>query len=208
MNRYFITGIGTDVGKTVAAAILTRVLDAAYWKPVQAGDLDRTDTHKVAEWAGLSPERIHPERHRLQTPASPHYAAAQDGVTIRLTDFELPTGTGSLVVEGAGGLHVPLNDRELLIDLIALLGLPVVLVCRNYLGSINHSLLSIEALQSRSIPVAGLVFNGPEVPATESIIQERSSLPVLFRIPELERVDAQQIAGVAERVKQSRASWF
>ncbi|MGB3547588.1 MAG: dethiobiotin synthase [Saprospiraceae bacterium] len=200
MNRYFVTGIGTDVGKTVAAAILTRALGAAYWKPVQAGDLDRTDTHKVSEWAALTPDRIYPERYRLNTPASPHYAAARDGVTIQLADFELPTGKGPLVVEGAGGLHVPLNDHDLVIDLIAHLGLPVVLVCRNYLGSINHSLLSFEALQSRSIPVAGLIFNGPEVPATESIIQSRSGLPVLFRIPELKRVDAEQVMLMAEKL--------
>ncbi|MCR9102843.1 MAG: dethiobiotin synthase [bacterium] len=182
----FVTGIGTEVGKTVISALLVRALKADYWKPVQSGDLHNTDTMKVTAWAGAAAGQIHPERYRLNLPMSPHASAADDGVQIRLEDFELPQTDNFLVAEGAGGLHVPLNDQDCVIDLIQQLGLPVVLVSRHYLGSINHTLLSVEALRHRNIPIAGLVFNGDPHPSTESIIEKMTGIQPLFRMGEME----------------------
>lgn len=183
-KQYFLSGIGTEVGKTIASAVLVQYLKAQYWKPVQAGDLDNSDSHKVARLAAHPGLKVWPERYALSQPMSPHAAADIDGVKLQLADFSLPATEENLVVEGAGGLMVPLSEELLIIDLIAELGLGCVLVSRNYLGSINHSLLSIEALQRRNIPIAGIIFNGPPNEATESVILKRSGLPFLFRIPE------------------------
>lgn len=196
-QRLFVTGISTEIGKTVISAILTRALKADYWKPVQSGDLYHTDSMKVAEWAQHSQLQVFPERFRLHTPASPHYAAEIDKVTINLNDFELPETEKSLIVEGAGGLLVPLNDQDTMLDLMAHLNIPVVLVSRNYLGSINHTLLSIEALKNRNIPIAGIVFNGPPTPSTEEIILKMSGLKVLFHLPELEAINQATISQAA-----------
>ncbi|PHN01797.1 dethiobiotin synthase [Flavilitoribacter nigricans] len=196
-KKYFVTGIGTEIGKTVVSAVLVRALQADYWKPVQSGDLHHTDTDKVSDWAGMSADRIHPEAYRLHLPMSPHASAEADGVAIRLDAFQLPETENDLIVEGAGGLMVPLNQEDCMIDLIARLNIPVVLVSRNYLGSINHTLLSIEALRSRNIPIAGLVFNGESVPTTESIITTMTGLECWFRIPELSEVSPEKIAELA-----------
>lgn len=183
--QYFITGIHTDAGKTVVAAALRLALDADYWKPIQAGDLDFGDTERVRAWSGGAPERYHRPRHALRTPASPHYAARLDGVKISLDDFALPdTGGRPLVVEGAGGLLVPINDRETVLDLMLHLGLPVILASRHYLGSINHTLLSIELLRSRGLELAGLVYSGGDSPETVRIIGEQSGVWPLAELPE------------------------
>ena len=185
---YFISGIGTEVGKTVASAFLQLALDADYWKPVQAGDLDFGDTDRVRSWTGLPPDRYHRERYRLHTPASPHYAARVDGLDISLEDFTLPATERTLLVEGAGGLLVPLNERHCMIDLAARLGLPVVLVVRHYLGSINHTLLSLEALRHRGLPCAGLVLSGQPNDESTRIIQQHSGVTVLAELMEMEEV--------------------
>lgn len=198
-QQYFITGIGTEIGKTVVSAILVKALGADYWKPVQSGDLDYTDSDKVRQWAGMEAQRVHPETYRLNLPMSPHASAAADGVEISLDAFQLPDTEKPLVVEGAGGLMVPLNERDCMIDLIAQLGIPVVLVSRHYLGSINHTLLSVEALRQRDIPIAGLVFNGDPVPTTESIITQMTGLTPWFRVPELAEVTPQSISLLAEK---------
>lgn len=197
----FVTGIGTEIGKTVASAILTEALEADYWKPVQSGDLDYTDTMKVRRWISNAKTKFHPETHRLHTPMSPHAAAEIDGVQITLDRFHLPETDNFLLAEGAGGLMVPLNDRDCIIDLIGHLGLPVVLVSRHYLGSINHTLLSIEALQRRNIPIAALIFNGKEHPTTESVIQRMSGVEALARIEEIEQVDKDSIQKEATRLR-------
>ncbi len=181
----FVSGIGTEVGKTVVSALLVRALQADYWKPVQSGDLDHTDTMKVQKWAGEQAGQFHPERHRLTLPMSPHASAEADGLHLQLSDFRLPATDNFLVTEGAGGLHVPLNHRDLVIDLIGQLQLPVVLVSRHYLGSINHTLLSVEALRSRGISIAALIFNGEEHPTTESVIEEMTGIKALYRVGEL-----------------------
>lgn len=191
---FFVSGIGTEVGKTVVSAILTRALEADYWKPVQAGDLDWTDTDKVKAWSAGEERRFFPERHRLLHPMSPHAAAAREDLEISLDDFELPATDRPLLVEGAGGLYVPLNQRDTMLDLIERLALPVVLVSRHYLGSINHTLLSISALQARKIPIAVLIFNGAPNPETEQIIEQMSGVKALCRMDELSEVNAQTVA--------------
>ncbi|TAF44879.1 MAG: dethiobiotin synthase [Sphingobacteriales bacterium] len=181
-QKYFITGIGTNVGKTIASAIVTEALQAHYWKPVQAGDLHQTDTHTVKALISNTKTIFYPEAYRLNTPASPHAAAKIDGIEIKLSDFKLPQSPNNLVIEGAGGLMVPLNNTNLVIDLIAQLNVEVILVSQNYLGSINHTLLSIELLKSRNIPVKGIIFNGERVPETENFILNHSGLPCILRI--------------------------
>ena len=204
-RAFFISGIGTEVGKTVASAFLQRALKADYWKPVQAGDLDFGDTDRVRSWTGMDASRYHPERYRLRTPASPHYAARVDGVGLQLADFILPDTQGRpLLVEGAGGLLVPINERQTMLDLALHLQLPVVLVSRHYLGSINHTLLSLEVLRERGCKVAGIIFNGQN-PESARIIAQMSGVPVLAELPELEQIDADAIqsldvGAVAERL--------
>lgn len=196
---YFISGIHTDAGKTVTSAFLQRALDADYWKPIQAGDLDFGDTDRVKAWTGTAHDRFHPVRHALNTPASPHYAARIDGVEISLDDFAVPDTQGrNLIVEGAGGLLVPINDQETVADLIVKLGLPVILVSRHYLGSINHTLLSIYYLQSRGIPLAGLIYSGGDSPETVRIVGEQTGVWPLVELPELETVDEAGIDGLVE----------
>lgn len=193
--KFFLSGIHTDAGKTVTAAFLQRALDADYWKPVQAGDLDFGDTDRVKSWSGGKDERFHPVRHELRTPASPHYAARLDGIAIALNDFILPeTDERPLIVEGAGGLLVPLNDRETVLDLIAYLGLPVILASRHYLGSINHTLLSIGMLRSRKIPLAGLIYSGGDSPETVRIVTELTGVEPLVELPEFDEVNEAAIA--------------
>ncbi|ADB41528.1 dethiobiotin synthase [Spirosoma linguale] len=180
--RLIVAGIGTEIGKTVSSAVLVEALQADYWKPVQSGGLDDSDTDTVRRLISNTKSYFHPEAYRLTQPLSPHAAAEIDGVTIDLAKFNLPETENSLVVELAGGLMVPLNDHELTIDLVQKLALPVVLVSRNYLGSINHTLLSVEACRSRNIPLVGILFNGPTVPASESFILSYTGLPCIGRI--------------------------
>lgn len=198
--QFFITGIGTEIGKTVVSAIVTEYLQADYWKPVQSGDLHWTDTMKVQSLTSNSKSVFHPERHRLNAPLSPHASAALDGVQIKLSDFTLPQTSNHLVVEGAGGLMVPLNEHDVLIDLIQQLQIPVILVSRNYLGSINHTLLSFEALKQRNIPIAGIVFNGEPNPASESFIENYTQLPVLFRVGNLDDITPESIRDVVKQL--------
>ncbi len=186
-KAYFVTGIGTDVGKTIVSSILVNQLKADYWKPIQAGDLHQTDSMKIKKWC--QNVYIHPERYKLVQPMSPHAAAERDNILIELEDFSLPQSDSHLIVEGAGGLLVPLNDNHMVIDLIAYLGIEVVLVSKHYLGSINHTLLSLEALQNRQIPIAGIIFNGDENKDTESIITSTYDIKVIGRIPQIENIN-------------------
>ena len=198
--KYVIVGIGTDVGKTIVSSIFTKALNAWYWKPVQSGDLHFSDTDKVATYVGDSFKKI-PERWRLKTPASPHYAAALDEVMIQEKDFEIPNES-PLIIEGAGGLMVPLNEQGLLyIDLLQQWNLPVILVSRHYLGSINHTLLSIEALKNRNIQIEMIVFNGDENSATESIIKNSHPELKYIRINQLSELTPEMIDVEAERIK-------
>ena len=184
-EKYFVTGIGTGIGKTVVSAILTEKLNADYWKPIQSGDLDNSDTLKVKELISNTRSVFHPETYRLTQPFSPHRSAAIDGVEIKLNDFQIPITDNKLIIEGAGGLMVPLNERDLMIDLIKVLDVEVVLVSQNYLGSINHTLLSWEMLQQYDIPVKGIIFNGKADEETERYILQYTGMNLLGKIPEL-----------------------
>jgi len=189
MKNYFITGIGTDVGKTVVAAILTEALEADYWKPIQAGDLEFSDTIKVHNLISNSKTVFHPEAYQLTEPMSPHAAAKIDEVEIDLDKIKLPKTKNNLIVEGAGGLMVPLNDKDLIIDLIQKLDLEVVLVSQNYLGSINHTILSFESLKVRKLKVAGIIFNGETNEATEQYILNYTGVPCLGRVKQHQTVN-------------------
>ena len=193
MKRLFVTGIGTDVGKTVISAILTQKLQADYWKPIQAGELDNTDSMKVSQWVENSTSVIHPEAYRLTQPMSPHAAAERDDVNIEMGNIIIPKTTQNLIIEGAGGLMVPLNQHDLVIDLISHLQADAVLVSRHYLGSINHTILSIKALRSRNIAIAGIIFNGDENRDTESIIESVCAVPILGRIPKIDNLNHHSI---------------
>jgi dethiobiotin synthetase len=198
--NYFVTAIDTDSGKTLVSAILCKALDAEYWKPIQAGLPKDSDViRKLAPKA-----RIHSERFLLSTPASPHASAKIDGVNIQLTDFIIPEVKENLVVEGAGGCLVPLNDKDFVIDLIRHLNIDVVLVADLYLGSINHTLLTVEALQSRSIRVAGIIFNGEPNPESERIILLHSGLKKLLHIQKLKSIDESVVQRYANELK---ANW-
>ncbi|KQM27033.1 MULTISPECIES: dethiobiotin synthase [unclassified Sphingomonas] len=183
MTVIVVTGTDTDVGKTVFAAALTAALGASYWKPVQAGTDDGTDRQRVARLAGIAPDRILPEAYSLATPCSPHRAAAIDGVTIDLDRLTLPRVAGPLVVEGAGGVLVPIVGTTTFADLFARWQRPVVLVARTALGTINHSLLSIEALRARGVPIRGIAFIGDAVPDSEETIVRLGETRRLGRLP-------------------------
>ena len=180
-----VTGTDTGVGKTIFAAALAGALDGVYWKPIQAGLMDETDREVVLRLSGLPAERVLPEAYRLKTPASPHLAAEIDGVSIDVEALVLPDTARPLVVEGAGGLLVPLTRKVAYIDVIERWRVPVTLCARTTLGTINHSLLSIEALRSRGIPLLGIAFVGDENAESERIIVEMGHTRRLGRIPHL-----------------------
>ena len=179
--KLFITGIGTDVGKTITSAIITQALEADYWKPIQAGDLDNSDSHKIKHFISNDKTIIHENSYKLNTPASPHLAAKIDGITIDLKKIIEPKTKNNLVIEGAGGILVPINDNDCIVDLIKK-DYKVIVVSRHYLGSINHTLLTFEALQSRNISVAGIVFSGDENKASEEIILSKTKAKLIGRI--------------------------
>ncbi len=179
--KLFVTGISTDVGKTVASAILVEALKADYWKPVQAGDLQNSDTHKVRALISNSKSKFFENSYNLNTAASPHFAAEIDGLEIDLDKIVAPMTENHLVIEGAGGILVPLNVTASVVDLIQE-DYKTIIVSRHYLGSINHTLLTIEFLKSRKLPIAGIIFSGDENKSTESIIAKRSGVKVIGRI--------------------------
>ncbi len=203
MKRYFITGIGTEVGKTIASAVITQALKADYWKPIQAGELECSDQMKVKALIDNDTSVFHPESYRLNKPMSPHAAAERDGIEINLSSVKPPLTKNHLVIEGAGGLLVPLNNKDTILDLIEALDVEVILISRHYLGSINHTLMSIEILKQRNISVKGVLFNGNENKDTESIITEMSGIEVLGRIDELDKLNKSHILSMAEKLKNS-----
>ena len=207
--KLFITGIGTDVGKTVASAICVQALEADYWKPIQAGDLDNSDSKKIQSLISCHTERsrsvksqIHKNAYQLNTPASPHYAAQLDGITIDLKKIIEPTTNNHLVIEGAGGILVPLNNNDCIIDLIKP-DYKVIIVSRHYLGSINHTLLTFEALKNRNIKVAGIIFSGDENKATEDIILSKTKAKLIGRIENEPYFDENVIQYYADKFREN-----
>ncbi|MBS9462481.1 dethiobiotin synthase [Flagellimonas sp. 389] len=199
MTKFFITGSSTDVGKTIASAIVVEALEADYWKPVQAGDLDYSDSHKVGELISNPKTKIHKNNYALNTPMSPHGAAEIDGITIDLKRIVPPETENHLVIEGAGGLLVPLNDTDTIFDLIQP-DYKVIVVSRHYLGSINHTLLTIEKLQERNLKI-GIIFSGNEHPSTESIILKKTGVSFLGRINEEEGFDKEIVMKYASQFR-------
>ncbi|MBP6181957.1 dethiobiotin synthase [Flavobacterium sp.] len=179
--KLFITGISTDVGKTIASAIITESLEADYWKPIQAGDLENSDSHKIKSFLSNKKTVVYPNSYALNTPASPHLAAELDGIVIDLRKISEPKTANHLVIEGAGGVFVPLNEKDSVIDLIQP-DYKVIVVSRHYLGSINHTLLTIEALKNRKINSVGIIFSGEENKATEAIILNKTGIKCIGRI--------------------------
>ena len=187
-EKYFVTAIGTDSGKTVVSAILTQALQADYWKPIQCGAPKDSDTIKSLINNGYC--MVHPEGHFLQAPMSPHAAAKLEQMEIQLTDFQLPfTESNCLIIEGAGGVMVPLNKTDFVIDLAQYFNSPLVLVCNIYLGSINHSLLTINEIKRRGLMVKGIIFNGKENLETEAYILEYSGYRCLLKLRPVDVVD-------------------
>lgn len=196
-KKLFITGISTDVGKTIASAIITEALEADYWKPIQAGDLDHSDSHKIKSYISNNKSVVHENSYKLNTPASPHLAAEIDGITIDLKNIIEPKTKNHLVIEGAGGVLVPLNNSHFVIDLVQP-DYKIIIVSRHYLGSINHTLLTIEAIKNRGLTIAGIIFNGNENKATESLILNYSKLKFIGRINDEPYFDKNVIAEYAD----------
>ena len=196
-ETFFITGISTDVGKTIASAILVEALEADYWKPIQAGELENSDTHKVQSLVSNANSKFHKSAYDLITPMSPHGAAEIDGLKIFSEKIIRPKTKNNLVIEGAGGLLVPLNEKETILDLIHPKD-KVIVVSRHYLGSINHTLMTLELLKQKKIKVFGIIFSGEENISSETIIEQMSGVSILGRIEEEPYFDANVIKEYAE----------
>ena len=192
-ESYFITGIGTGIGKTISSAVLTEKLQADYWKPIQAGDLEQSDSLIVQSLLSNSTSKIHPEQYRLNHPLSPHLSAKLDGITIDLDSFKCPETNNKLIVEGAGGLMVPLNDQYLILDLIKELNLQVIIISQHYLGSINHTLLTINTLKQFQVPIKGIIFNGEVNDESEKYILNYTQVTNLGSIPTLSVLNKENI---------------
>jgi len=200
MNKYFVTGIGTGIGKTLVSAILTEKLKADYWKPIQSGDLDTSDSITIGRLISNPQTIIHPESYRLTQPLSPHLSARLDGVNIDLDKINTPLTDNDLIIEGAGGLMVPLNEDELIIDLIKKLEVEVILVSQNYLGSINHTLLSVNLLKQYEIPIKGIIFNGEENTETERYILQYAKIKKLGSIPSFSDIDKEKVKAAGQNL--------
>jgi len=193
---FFVTGTDTDVGKTLVSAWLLTHLDACYWKPVQAGNEPATDSATVQRLAELPVGRILPEAYLLPEALAPHEAARRAGVTFDMRKLELPPCDGLVIVEGAGGLMVPITDDVSMIDLAGELDLPIVLVARSTLGTINHTLLSLEAIRRRGLPLAGVVITGPETPHNRAAIERYGQIEVIAEIPWLETINRDALKAI------------
>jgi len=199
-KKIFISGIGTEVGKTVVSAVITEALQADYWKPIQAGNMEFSDSQTVRNLISNKKSVIHPEKYAMFLAASPHLAAKEEGIKMRVEDFEAPhTDNEILLIEGAGGLMAPLNNKETMIDLAKHLRAKVILVGINYLGSINHTLLSAYALQKEGVEVLGIIFNGRKHDPSEKIITKMTGIPVLGRVERMPEPTKELIAKEAEK---------
>ena len=198
-KNYFITGISTEVGKTIVAAVVTEALKADYWKPIQSGDLHFSDTDKVKQLVSNTKSVFHPSSYALNTPMSPHASAEIDGINIVLDEIQKPVTTNHLVIEGAGGLLVPLNDADTILDLIHP-QYKVIVVSRHYLGSINHTLLTVKLLKEKGFEVS-IIFSGDEHPTSEAIIQKMTQVPIIGRIDEEPYFDQNVVKEYAAHLK-------
>lgn len=203
-RRFFVTGTDTSVGKTIISAILMVGLKASYWKPIQSGLSEITDTNWIRGVSGLSDVHFLPENYKFSKPISPHASAQSDGIQIALESFNLPAGdqddqSSRLIVEGAGGVMVPLNERHLMVDLMKRLDLPVILVARSTLGTINHTLLSLEQLRQKNLEVIGVVMNGPKNEINKSAIETYGKTTVLAEVEMLSDVNSKTLQKAYDR---------
>ncbi|MDB5119956.1 MAG: dethiobiotin synthase [Sphingobacteriales bacterium] len=196
----FITGISTGIGKTITSAVLVEKLKADYWKPIQSGDLNDSDTLKVKSLVSNKTSFFYPEAYRLTQPYSPHKSAELDGVRINLDNFVVPKTSNHLIIEGAGGLMVPLNDKDLVVDLIIKFEAEVILVVQHYLGSINHTLLSIELLNARNINLKGIIYNGIRDEHSEKAILNFSKSLTLGRINNFDILNRETIIAAGSSI--------
>ncbi|MDC0297333.1 dethiobiotin synthase [Crocinitomicaceae bacterium] len=198
----FVTGIGTDVGKTVVSAILCEYFGFDYWKPIQTGKNLGTDNESLKSLVSTAGFTTYPESYLLEQPLSPHAAAKFENENIKLNQIQFPASSSKLIIEGAGGLLVPINyENETICDLIIQLKCPVVLVVKEYLGNINHTLLSIEHLKQREIPVFGIVYVGDELPETSEIIEKMTGVKTLFRVPLFSLLNKDTIRKFAQEIQ-------
>jgi dethiobiotin synthetase len=198
-NSYFVSGIGTDIGKTITCAILTEAFKADYWKPIQAGNIESSDLMIIQNLISNTVTEIHAPSYSFEIPASPHFAAEKEGRDIEIDKIKIPVTKNMLFIEGAGGLLVPINRNELVIDLIEELNVPVILVVKNYLGAINHTLLSIEALKHRRIKLAGIIYNGGNRLENIDFIEKFTGVKTLGYIPDLEVINKETISREAAK---------
>ncbi len=201
MKRYFITGIDTNVGKTIVSAILVEALQADYWKPIQCGITDGTDVNEVRKLISNSKTKVHPEAYSFAAPVSPHLAAAIESKKIDVKSIVLPSTSNHLIIEGAGGMMVPLSKNNYVIQLARELDAEVILVVRNYIGCINHSLLSIDYLLRNKYKIKGMILNGNFDPLVEQAITTYSDIPVLAKFPEQGAIDKIKINEFTSLVK-------
>ena len=206
-NAIAILGIHTGIGKTIASAVIAEAINADYWKPVQAGT-DEPDSMQVKELLTNGSARVHNEAVTLSQPLSPHAAAIIDGVTIDFTKFEWPKTNKTLLVETAGGILSPISGDSTMVDFVQHYNLPAILVAQNYLGSINHTLLSIEVLKSRGIKLLGIVINGVANEASESFIELYGGIPIIARIPHFDVVDHNSVIQYAAKIKITLTNMF
>ena len=200
--KIFVTGISTDVGKTIASSIIVEALEADYWKPIQAGDLENSDSHKIKSYISNTESKFHTNAYALNTPASPHLAAELDGITLDLKNSKEPETKNHLVIEGAGGVLVPLNNNDCVIDLIQK-DYKVIVVSRHYLGSINHTLLTIEALKNRQLNIVGIIFSGDENKSSESIILNKTGVKCIGKIEQEPYFDKNVIKEYADLFREN-----
>ena len=200
MKNYFITGIGTNVGKTIASAILTEALQADYWKPIQTGSFEDNDKNTIKNLISNSKTVFHNETYNFKEPVSPHLAAALENKKIKIETIGLPETENSLIIEGAGGILVPLNENNFVIDIARNLEAPIILVCLNYLGCINHSLLSIDYLLKNDFEIKGLILNGNFDKAVKSAIINYSEIPVIAEISEMKEITKDTILAQAQKI--------
>jgi dethiobiotin synthetase len=203
--KIFITGIDTNIGKTIASAIFVKALQADYYKPIQCGDLEKSDSKIIAYLTG---QNTHSEQFTLKAALSPNLAAADEGQNIELEDLTLPETDNHLIVEGAGGPLVPLNNQQYVIDIARRFNLPAILVTRNYLGCFNHTLLAVEAMENRGIKIKGLVFNGPKNPRYEEFLSQRTGLEKLLHIEQENNLTPQTIEKYSTQLKPRIKQWI
>lgn len=197
---YFVTGTDTDVGKTIACAWLMLHISANYWKPIQSG-LEEKDIDAIKKYTELPDDRFFPSTYELTQPLSPHESAKRDNIEISLNDFSLPQSNSSLIVEGAGGLQVPINKDYFISDLITHLNLSVIVVCRSGLGTINHTLLTLEALKKRNINIKGLIMSGEKSPHNREALEEYGQVPIIAEIGYLNDINPQTLLAIKPEVK-------